>query len=33
LTNERAEKLIDDIVNALNNKFRESRNVLEGKKK
>lgn len=29
----RAGKLIDDIVNALNGKFRESRGILEGKKK
>lgn len=30
---EKAGKLIDDIVNALNNKFKESRGILEGKKK
>lgn len=30
---DKAGKLIDDIVNALNNKFKESRGILEGKKK
>jgi hypothetical protein len=29
----KAGKLIDDIVNALNGKFRESRGILEGKKR
>ena len=33
LTEAKAEKLIDDIVNALNNKFKESRNIVDGKKK
>jgi hypothetical protein len=33
LNEEKAGKLIDDIVNALNSKFKESRNILEGKKK
>lgn len=32
LTEEKAGKLIDDIVNALNSKFKESRGILEGKK-
>lgn len=33
MTDAKAEKLIDDIVNALNNKFKESRNIVDGKKK
>jgi len=33
LTDAKAERLIDDIVTALNTKFKESRSVLEGKKK
>jgi hypothetical protein len=33
LNEEKAGKLIDDIVNALNSKFQESRGILEGKKK
>jgi hypothetical protein len=33
MNEEKAGKLIDDIVNALNNKFRESRGILEGKKR
>lgn len=32
LTEEKAAKLIDDIVNALNSKFKESRGILEAKK-
>jgi hypothetical protein len=33
MNQEKAGKFIDDIVNALNSKFKESRGILEGKKK
>lgn len=33
MNEEKAKKLIDDIVNALNSKFKESRGILDGKKK